>query len=213
MTTPPARIETLLSALAADAPYRDAILGDLAEEFTIRVEEQGTRQARRWYRRQALRSAPHLLRGWAMRLGIADVMRIVGWTFVSEATMQLVWLGIRAVIVASFGVVPDSVTIVNVAWRSLLMSEAVSGNAVYLAAAVSSMLVGYGIAHMHRRAPLGMCAVVGATASLILILPPLITAVSSVWLGISLASIVGPGMVLGGVLSVLRSAGRPHTLA
>ena len=40
MIAPPRRIETLLYALGVDAPYRDAILGDLAEEFAIRMEEQ-----------------------------------------------------------------------------------------------------------------------------------------------------------------------------
>jgi len=56
---PPALATTLL-ALAADPERRDAQLGDLAEEFDERAERDPA-EARRWYRRQALRSiAPNL---------------------------------------------------------------------------------------------------------------------------------------------------------
>jgi hypothetical protein len=66
MTTPPRSIESLLEALGAESGFRDNVVGDLAEEFTSRVERDGLESARRWYRREAMRAAPHLLRsGWA----------------------------------------------------------------------------------------------------------------------------------------------------
>jgi len=38
-----------------------AVLGDLHEEFCERAETHGVRQARRWYRRQVLRSLPRFI--------------------------------------------------------------------------------------------------------------------------------------------------------
>jgi hypothetical protein len=211
MTTPPFRTETLLAALAADAPYRDDILGDLAEDFAIHVEEQGVREARRWYRRQALRTAPHLLRQWAMRLGAFDVARLIAWTLLTEVTTQLFWLAARAVIVASFGVVPDSVGIVDLAWRSLVRAEAVSINWGYLSAAASSVLVGYGIAHVERRAALGTCVVIGAAASLILLIGGFLDGSPPAWPRIAVVLIVGSGIAAGGALAALGNAARQRT--
>src|SRR5690242_15373531 len=51
----------LLRALLPRAE-RDEILADLREEYIARVERDGTRPARRWLWRQALRSTPALLR-------------------------------------------------------------------------------------------------------------------------------------------------------
>lgn len=59
--TPPAFVECAVGALVAERGLRDAILGDLAEEFAERCEEHGPARARRWYRAQATRSAPHLV--------------------------------------------------------------------------------------------------------------------------------------------------------
>jgi hypothetical protein len=41
---------------------RDAVLGDAEEEFRRRVERHGAAEARRWYRRQVLRSVPAAIR-------------------------------------------------------------------------------------------------------------------------------------------------------
>ena len=40
------------------ASQRDAVLGDAEEEFRRRVERDGVVEARRWYRRQVVRSVP-----------------------------------------------------------------------------------------------------------------------------------------------------------
>lgn len=58
---PPAFTECAVGALVAERGLRDAILGDLAEEFAERCEAHGVVPARRWYRGQAARSAPHLV--------------------------------------------------------------------------------------------------------------------------------------------------------
>ena len=59
--TPPPLAERALGALVADALLREAVLGDLAEEFAERCALHGPARARRWYRVQAARSAPPLL--------------------------------------------------------------------------------------------------------------------------------------------------------
>ena len=53
--------ERALLAFGADPAVLDAVLGDLAEERAERAARDGAGAARRWYAREVLRSAPHLL--------------------------------------------------------------------------------------------------------------------------------------------------------
>lgn len=79
MTVPPRLAERLLAATLA-ASERDAVLGDLSEEFcTLIVRERGELVARWWYRWQVARSlAPLFFRSWERaslaRASIAVVM-------------------------------------------------------------------------------------------------------------------------------------------
>jgi hypothetical protein len=83
MTTPPRTTELLLESLGATPRFREPLLGDLAEEFTARVEREGRGPARRWYYREALRAAPHLLRDGLRELRARDVRHIAGVVFAS----------------------------------------------------------------------------------------------------------------------------------
>ena len=77
----PHRMERLLEALGADTEVRDAVIGDLAEEFAIRAEMDGVGAARRWYFRESLRVAPYLVRDWWRGLTARDAWyftRVVG---------------------------------------------------------------------------------------------------------------------------------------
>lgn len=76
--TPPRTAERLLEALGAEPEFRDALLGDLAEDFATRAAEDGERAARRRYWREALRVAPYLLHSWARRLRARDAARLAG---------------------------------------------------------------------------------------------------------------------------------------
>lgn len=58
---PPALAECAVEVLVADGALRDAVLGDLAEEFAARCARDGAVRARAWYRAQAFGSMPHLL--------------------------------------------------------------------------------------------------------------------------------------------------------
>ena len=60
--------ERVLLALGADPVFIEAVLGDLAEEYAARSERDGVGVARLWYAREALRSAPHVVRN-AIRYG------------------------------------------------------------------------------------------------------------------------------------------------
>jgi hypothetical protein len=61
----------LLGAVVARHPYRDAILGDLAESRQQVATEAGAGAAARWYRREAIRSALSIVARCAVRPGDA----------------------------------------------------------------------------------------------------------------------------------------------
>jgi len=69
--------EALLQALRADPAFADAVLGDLAEEYALRAARDGVGAARWWYARDALRSAPHLVRSAVRYLGPRGRARLV----------------------------------------------------------------------------------------------------------------------------------------
>jgi hypothetical protein len=54
--------ERFCDLLGADPAFAEAVFGDLAEEFALRAAQDGVGAARRWYAREALRSAPHFVR-------------------------------------------------------------------------------------------------------------------------------------------------------
>jgi len=90
----PRHAEALLQSLGADRDFVDDVLGDLAEEYLLRVRWDGAGSARRWYYAQALRTAPYLLRDWCRRLGPRDASSLVVpilWAllagFATDATM------------------------------------------------------------------------------------------------------------------------------
>jgi len=85
-SAPPQRIEALLQSLGADPDFADDVLGDLAEEFSLRCRWDGAPAARRWYYREALRTAPHLLRDWRRRFRLADAIPLLWAVMAGFAT-------------------------------------------------------------------------------------------------------------------------------
>lgn len=88
--SPPRRVELLLEALDGQTDFRDALVGDLAEEFAARAERDGGPAARRWYYREAVRVAPHLLRHCVRgfhRSDVAHVASVVGLSYVCMVTI------------------------------------------------------------------------------------------------------------------------------
>lgn len=206
MIVPSPRIETLLSALAGDAPYREAILGDLAEEFAIRVEEQGVDEARRWYRRQAARTAPHLLRQWALRLGSFDVAQIVAFTFIYLAVGTLIRLAIQTAIVVSFGVRPDNLGMVGFAWRDLVMAGVPQVTLGYLATAAAFLLVGYGLSRLEPRAPLATAVVVAMGVAIVSAVGLASNESLPLWLRFTLPPMIAFATIAGAALRAVRAS-------
>lgn len=66
---PPRVAERLLRAVIRSVAWREAVLGDLAEEFPVLAGRAGVRTAQAWYSRQALGIGARLLAGTA---GAAD---------------------------------------------------------------------------------------------------------------------------------------------
>ena len=96
--------ESLLRGFISDPHLEDAIFGDLAEEQHQRAESSGAGPARAWYRRQVVRSVPHLLRHWWLQQTPGQTVRTVARvTF----TLVLVMSGT----VAFGGTSPDTVTL------------------------------------------------------------------------------------------------------
>lgn len=112
----PRRVERILASLGASDDLRQDVLGDLREEFAIRAQWDGSAAARRWYYRESLRVAPHLLRDWWNRLGWRDVFRltvVIVWSAIAIVALQRLerafvgklagWLGVPMQRVLAFG--------------------------------------------------------------------------------------------------------------
>jgi hypothetical protein len=87
----PRRFEALLESLGADSAFTREVLGDLAEEFFLRCTWDGERSARRWYRREAFRTAPYLLREWRRRFNVKDLESVTGavlWSLLAGVAFQ-----------------------------------------------------------------------------------------------------------------------------
>ena len=97
----PRRAEALLQSLGADPELADDVLGDLAEEFEVRRRWDGARVARRWYYREAVRTAPCLLRDWRRRFGLRDAMPLT-WAllagFAAESIVAALFLRLTAMV-------------------------------------------------------------------------------------------------------------------
>ncbi|MGZ8377129.1 MAG: hypothetical protein ACXW05_20495 [Gemmatirosa sp.] len=99
-------VEALLRALGADPAFVEAVLGDLAEECAERAARDGVRAARWWYVREAVRSAPHLVRSWRRHAGRhqrARVAACVALGVVASSVAVLALLAGAAVTVAHPG--------------------------------------------------------------------------------------------------------------
>src|SRR5579875_1462211 len=109
---PPARVERILDALGGDREFSHDIIGDLAEEFAIRVAWDGPVAARRWYYAECFRVAPHLLRDWRRSLRARDVLALIATTngpiaaaMITEAVLHLgVFGGARLLGISLWGV-------------------------------------------------------------------------------------------------------------
>jgi hypothetical protein len=158
MTPPPRTVERLLAGLGAKPDFRNAVLGDLAEEFSSRVESDGIESATRWYRREAVRAVPHLLGSWLRGARLGDAGRIavvIAAAYMGTAAIALILAGVTVGVVQALGyqarVLP---------WSNLLASSAIL-SCLLLVGGAFSAVAGYLAARLDSRAPLVTAATFG----------------------------------------------------
>ncbi len=117
-TIPPPLAERLLRASVRDGEWRDAVSGDLREEFATLVARRGPAAATRWYWRQALPLAARFTAGRLVpamtpprrRIAVADIERTsslgAGWSREFRHAWRALWQrpGLAAVIVGTLAV-------------------------------------------------------------------------------------------------------------
>jgi hypothetical protein len=215
MITPPRVAESLLEALGAAPDYREAVMGDLAEEFEVRAQRDGEGAARSWYVREAAYAVPALLRSAARNVR-------------GRALMHLVGLALTAFVLSRFVIG----FVLILALRVLQSADTGTGDFMWVILAlkvplglVSVVLAGYIAAWLHERAPLvaammlgGLWVVTGIAASAILVaagvFPNQVPVMANPWLQLANAILLIVGTTTGGVLRVISSRLPPrHSLA
>ena len=115
---PPTSAERLLRATVRDAEWREAITGDLREEFAAFCVRRGLSAARRWYWRQVVPLSARFVASRLMpsvapsrrRIAIADIERTStlgsGWSRELRHAWRAIWQrpGLSAVIIGTLGV-------------------------------------------------------------------------------------------------------------
>ncbi len=200
-STPPRTTELLLEALGAESGFREALVGDMAEEFASRVERDGAGAARRWYRREALRAAPHLLRDWTRRAHARDVRYLTGVALSAYVlTAAIGWF----VVLLAYGVISALGVTVTAppsaggnTWLLLL---------ALMAGLVSAPTAGYIAASLGRRAPLVCALALGGAWSCLTFAAQTIGGGMPLWFRIAVVVVVLSGTALGGALRVVASA-------
>jgi hypothetical protein len=92
--SPPAFACWLLASVVP-APYREAMLGDLIEEYTLRAESASPAAASRWFWSQACRSVPSMVwsslrsRDWLISMSIAMGVYIIMGTLKFAADLTI----------------------------------------------------------------------------------------------------------------------------
>lgn len=206
MIEPPRKTESLLEALGADADFREAMLGDLAEEFAERVDRDGVFAARRWYYREAMRAAPHFLRNWLRGVHPRDLTHLLGIVMASWVTTMMI-VGLFNAIVW---------TILSASRVSWSVHPASRDPVFYTIALGLALLVGalggYVAAWFHGKAPLIGALAVGVVWSRVNVAAGLIatglvaTHAIPLWYRIAAPLLLIISTMTGGVLRVWRSS-------
>jgi len=162
MTHPPRLAEAFLASLGAHSEFRDAVLGDLAEELALRAEWDGVRAARRWYCREAIRATPYLLRDWARRLSMRDVRALAGVVLTSYVFMLMLTLTVLAVARGVLGAAG-----LSSALEWIAQPDRIPLAVNFAFGSVAAMVGGYIAAWLHPRAPIVGALALGVVWSLV----------------------------------------------
>jgi hypothetical protein len=195
VSPPPLLAELILAELAGDRDTRDAVLGDLAEEYHSRCAEAGPSAAARWYWAAALASAPPLAGTALRRAGLAAWARGIAAVLAGLAALIGLFLvadiGVRRLIEAA-GMARDE-------GGAMVVSLAVG--------AACAVAAGWVAAAVGRRAPFASAASLG-TVFLILNVTALARGAAQgprwYWLAFGLTAC--SGAVAGGLLRLRQEA-------
>ena len=189
----PRWIEHILEALGADADFRDAVIGDLAEEYGLRVRWDGPAAARRWYYQESVRLAPYLVHDW--------------------------WRGLRPKDGGYFAsvIVRASMCMLALEWLLKLTVPGIEGalGAVAVGPAipliwtlVDGAFAGYVAAWLGRRAPLASALSLGFVWIVLMIVMQ--GRFVPLWFRAANTAAMAGGMFIGGVIRVCRK--NPHSV-
>jgi hypothetical protein len=204
ITQPPRWMNRLLQATGADPEFRDDVLGDMADEFMIRLAYDGEDEARRWYVREGLRTLPHLARNWLMqgpRAPFGYLARTVLKAYGLTSLVAGVAFGIVSAVLATTGASHDA--------NGPALFIRVLGLPGFLALAMSlAVFGGFTAARLGKRAPFACAIGLGAfwsglaiAGSAIVFLLHLPVFPPLTWLAAE-AALVMLGTTLGGVWRV-----------
>lgn len=184
---PPLLAERFVEALLPDPATCAAVAGDLHEDFLALAESNGARAARRWYWRQALRSA--LPFAW-MSLGALrwrQAPRIAGAVLAGYLAMAMFVMTTDL----ALGFVLRSMTWTAIASLALGVCGGATG--------------GYVAARVNRGSPLAAALLLGlASAALSVWLLASFDDGTPLWYRVGLAIIVAPATACGGLIANWR---------
>lgn len=201
MTQPPHIAEALLRSLGARSGFCEPLLGDLAEGFATRVDRDGIDSARRWYWRETICAAPHLLADWRRSLRVPDIRHLAGVVLTSYVFMAMfVFLSVALAQGAA-----DALG--SISRMPAYQFSRVQLVALWLPVAIASTVFGgYIAAWLDKRAPLASAIALGLTWAAISLVVGGITRGHEVplwyWLFAAALQVVGP--TVGGLLCVRR---------
>jgi len=193
-STAPRQVERMLEGLGADTDFRQAVLGDLAEEFALRARLDGPAAARRWYYRESVRVAPYLLREWWRDLGWSDASYFARVVVLSS----LVAIVLERVIQFSLYGLVTGASLARFAANHFVPFFILTLSWSLL----DGVVAGYLAARLGRRAPLA--SVVALAAVWIVVMTVLLSQgpAVAIWFRVANAVVGVAGMFAGGMLRV-----------
>lgn len=208
--TPPRAIESMLEALGAEPRFTDSVLGDLAEEFASRAERDGIASADGWYRREALRAAPHLLWSWARRLRVRGVAHLIGVMVSSYVTLLLL-----ALVVAGTGYVIlrmlELPTEYHLPWGNPLAALLLLSASLALGSLIAT-LGGYVAAWLGNEAPLATAIAFAVVLGVIEVVVAVLAPRFPLWYRFAVPIVIVVGITVGGVLRVGQTHRHDETI-
>jgi hypothetical protein len=200
----PRGAERALEALGAETDFRDAVLGDLAEEFLIRATWDGVPEARRWYYKETIRVAPHFIRNWLGQLRARTIAGLFG-TLGASAAATFVFEVVIVRILAPALDIPIDGMLIDVSPHSPLGAIALSASLLVWTAS-DGVVAGYVAARVGRRAPLASALVCAASWGAVMLWGNFIVFHGSASLSyrvLNILAMIG-GVAIGGLVALNR---------